>query len=150
MSTLSKLKFVSSTRQPKYGKSTPVQRRSKLATRIDEQVAILTALIAGTDYEVMQTKKAVNKLTGEAVMSTAAKRIKNWFWTDGANKVNCQVQYGAMKLELGSKGCNAIQTSSLKELVAALQLIKTAAMVGELDGAIDAALAARKAKAKSA
>jgi hypothetical protein len=149
MSTLSKLKFVLSTREQKYGKSTTAQKRSKLAARIDEQVAILTAKIAGKDFEVMQTKKTVNKLTGESVTSTAAKRMKEWFWIDAAGKVNCQVQYGAMKLEL-SKGSNAIQTGNLKELVSALQLIKTAAVAGELDGAIDSALAARKAKLKAA
>jgi hypothetical protein len=144
MSTLSKLKFVTSTREPKYGISTPVQRRSKLAARIDEQIAILKALIAGTDYEVMQTKKSVNKETGESVTSTAAKRFKQWFWsTNGA--VMCQIQYGAMKLDL-KKGSNAIQVADYKELVIALQLIKTAALAGELDGAIDAALAARKQK----
>jgi len=145
MNALQKLKFVVSKRESKYGKTSVPQRRVKLATRIDEQIALATAQMNGRGYEVMQSKTTVDKLTGERTTKEAAKRIKPWFWSDSAGKVNFEVQYGAMKLEL-SAGKNAVQVAGMKELIATLQLIKTAATAGELDSAIDAALAARKTK----
>ena len=149
MNTIQKLKFVVSKRQIKYGKTSVPQRREKLVARIEEQIALASAQIEGRGYEVMQSKTTINKLTGERTTKEAAKRIKPWYWTDGSGKVNFEVQYGAMRLEL-SAGKNAVQVASLKELVATLQLIKTAATAGELDGAIDSALAARKTKKTAA
>jgi len=145
MSGLLKLKFVASRREVKYGKSNKETRRAKLAARIDEQIALATAEIAGREHVAMQTKTVVNKLTGESVTNEAQKRIKVWYWKDSTGAINCEVQYGAMKLEL-SKGKNAVQVTNMKELLVTLQLIKKAALDGELDSAIDAALATRKAK----
>jgi hypothetical protein len=145
MSGLLKLKFVASKREAKYGKSNSETRRAKLAARIDDQIALATAEMAGREHVVMQMKTVVNKLTGESVTNEVAKRNKAWYWKDSSGAINCEVQYGAMKLEL-SKGKNAVQVANMKELLATLQLIKKAAVDGELDTVIEAALAARKAK----
>jgi hypothetical protein len=149
MNALQKLKFVVCKRESKYGKATVPQRRAKLAARIDEQIALASAQIEGREYEVMQPKTTVNKETGERITKETAKRIKAWYWTDSAGKINFEVLYGAMKLEL-STGKNAVQVANMKELVTTLQLIKAAATGGELDAAIDAALAARKRKTTAA
>jgi hypothetical protein len=133
MNTLQKLKFVSSKRVTKtYGKATPAQRRTKLAARIDEQIAIATADQQGKEYTVMQSKTVKDKLTGNISVVNAAKKIKRWYWTDSTGKICVEIFYGTRVLEI-SKGTNAIQLADLKEMVATLTLIKNAAMLGELD-----------------
>ncbi|NBS48973.1 MAG: hypothetical protein EBS99_18490, partial [Betaproteobacteria bacterium] len=72
---------------------------------------------------------------GERVAIETTKRVKEWFWTTPANKINLSVRYGSKTLEL-AKGKNAIELSTGDELLATLSLLKDAVIAGELDEAI--------------
>jgi hypothetical protein len=72
---------------------------------------------------------------GERVAIETTKRVKEWFWTTPANKINLSVRYGSKTLEL-AKGKNAIELSTGDELLATLAMLKDAVIAGELDEAI--------------
>src|SRR5665213_2019502 len=148
MSTLNKLRFVSSVRETKSKQSPVATRRSKLSARIEEQIALVQAALDGRKHVVMQRKTKVNKQTGERSTTEREKQIKQWYWNDAAGKLVLEPRYGAQPLEI-SKGKNAIQVVDMKDLLATLQLLNSAAQAGELDAPV-AEICARKAKSKAA
>jgi hypothetical protein len=85
-------------------------------------------------YAPKRIKTVTNEL-GERVAVETTKRVKEWFWTTPANKINLSVRYGSKTLEL-AKGKNAIELSTGDELLATLCLLKDAVIAGELDEAI--------------
>ena len=86
----------------------------------------------------------VNKRT---VVATT-KRVREWFWRENG-KYNLAIKYGAKTLVLAKGGKNAIELANFAEVVATLQLVKTAVEQGELDDAIaEVSAATRKAFAK--
>ena len=72
------------------------------------------------------------------------KRVKEWYWTNDAGKLNLSVRYGSKTLEL-AKGKNAIELASTDELLDVLAKLKDAVLAGELDAQIEAASGALKA-----
>jgi hypothetical protein len=80
-------------------------------------------------------KTVTNSETGERRTIETTKRVKEWFWTTPANKINLSVRYGSKTLEL-AKGKNAIELSSGEELLSTLSMLKEAVIAGELDDAI--------------
>jgi len=137
--TLATLKF---TTAKKPAQLSPIQnRRQKLIGRIEEQIALATALAEGRIYAPTKTKVVVDADSGEKRSVEAAKRVKQWWWaaTD-SGKLALSVRYGAKVLEL-VKGKNAIEVASASDLVKTLEVIKTATVAGELDDAIAAASA---------
>lgn len=133
MSTLSKLKLISSKRQRTV--SPIVHRRNKLATKIFEQIELVTARSNGTIYAPSKLKTFINKETGERRTVETTKRVKEWFWTSDSGKLNLSIRYGSKVLEL-AKGKNAIEIANNEELISTLGLIKDAVISGELDEAI--------------
>lgn len=85
-------------------------------------------------YAPKQIKNVTNA-EGERVAVETTKRVKEWYWTTPANKINLCVRYGSKTLEL-SKGKNAIELSSGEELLSTLSMHKDAVIAGELDDAI--------------
>jgi hypothetical protein len=132
MSVIAKLKLVASKRERNL--SPTLVRRNKLAAKIEEQLQLATAQKEGRLYAPKRIKNVTNA-EGERVAVETTKRVKEWFWTTPANKINLSVRYGSKTLEL-SKGKNAIELSSGDELLATLSMLKEAVIAGELDDAI--------------
>ena len=132
MSFIAKLKLVSSKRERNL--SPIIVRRNKLAAKIEEQLQLATAQKEGRLYSPKRIKNVTNA-EGERVAVETTKRVKEWYWTTPANKINLSVRYGSKTLEL-SKGKNAIELSSGEELLSTLSMLKDAVIAGELDDAI--------------
>jgi hypothetical protein len=133
MATLTSLKLVAA---KKSAIINPVQhRRLKISAKIQEQIALATALQAGDTYVPTRTKITTNA-EGERVQVTEPKRIKAWWFTDG-NKVFLQIRYGAKVVALNGKS-NAIECTTPESLLTALTTVHEAVMAGELDGPIEA------------
>jgi hypothetical protein len=132
MSVIAKLKLVSSKRERNL--SPILVRRNKLASKIEEQLQLATAQQEGRLYAPKRIKNVTNA-EGERVAVETTKRVKEWYWTTPANKINLCVRYGSKTLEL-SKGKNAIELSSGEELLSTLSMLKEAVIAGELDDAI--------------
>jgi hypothetical protein len=132
MTFIAKLKLVASKRERNLN---PVLlRRNKLAAKIEEQLQLATAQKEGRLYAPKRIKTVKNEL-GERVAVETTKRVKEWFWTTPANKINLSVRYGSKTLEL-AKGKNAIELSSGEELLATLSMLKDAVIAGDLDEVI--------------
>ncbi len=132
MTFIAKLKLVASKRERNL--SPILVRRNKLAAKIEEQLQLATAQKEGRLYAPKRIKTVTNEL-GERVAVETTKRVKEWYWTTPANKINLSVRYGSKTLEL-SKGKNAIELSSGEELLSTLSMLKEAVIAGELDDAI--------------
>uniref|UniRef100_UPI0040485B3B DUF6641 family protein n=1 Tax=Orrella sp. TaxID=1921583 RepID=UPI0040485B3B len=132
MSVIAKLKLVASKRERNL--SPIIVRRNKLAAKIEEQLQLATAQKEGRLYAPKRIKYVTNA-EGERVAVETTKRVKEWYWTTPANKINLCVRYGSKTLEL-SKGKNAIELSSGEELLSTLSMLKDAVIAGELDDAI--------------
>ena len=132
MTFIAKLKLVASKRERNL--SPIVVRRNKLVSKIEEQLQLATAQKEGRLYAPKRIKNVTND-AGERVAIETTKRVKEWFWTTPANKINLSVRYGSKTLEL-AKGKNAIELSTGDELLATLSLLKDAVIAGELDEAI--------------
>jgi hypothetical protein len=132
MSVIAKLKLVASKRERNL--SPIIVRRNKLAAKIEEQLQLATAQKEGRLYAPKRIKNVTNA-EGERVAVETTKRVKEWYWTTPANKINLCVRYGSKTLEL-SKGKNAIELSSGEELLSTLSMLKDAVIAGELDDAI--------------
>jgi len=133
MSTLSNLKLISSQRK-KAGTPTEA-RRKKLTSKLYEQIQLAKALRDGRQYAPLKMRTIRDKETGAKQRVEVAKIIKPWWW-DENGKICVMIHYGAKVLEL-ENGLNAVEVDDLSELVATLELIKSAADKGELDEQIN-------------
>ena len=115
-----------------------VLRRNKLAHRIWEQVELVKAQQAGTQFAPTRFRTVVENDTGLRRQVEMPKRVKPWWFTTENGKLALHVRYGSRALEL-AKGKFAIEVASDRDLAATLELIKAAVLAGELDAAIDAA-----------
>ncbi len=136
MSTLNKLKLVAAKRNTEV--NAEQYKRSKLCTRITEQIELATARRDGTAYAPKKLRSVLDAATGVRSRVETDKRVKEWFWTNETGKLNLAVRYGARVLEL-AKGKNAVEVANLSELVDVLNTVKLAVIAGELDVAITAA-----------
>jgi hypothetical protein len=80
-----------------------------------------------------------DEVTGESRRVEVPKRLKPWWWTDDKGKLCITVRYGARTLEI-VEGKNAIETDSIADVIASLQVIRSAVDSGELDKRIDAVM----------
>ena len=143
MSTLAKLKLVAGKRQRTI--SPVLHRRNKLASKITEQIELLKAQKEGRVYAPKRLKTYTDKDTGQRMTVEATKRVKEWFWPSEGGKINLEIRYGSKTLNLNAKGATAIEVSDGDDLLSTLELIKQAAITGELDAQIDAASKSLKA-----
>jgi hypothetical protein len=142
MSALAKLRFVTSKRNTAV--SPAVHRRNKLVTKIDEQIALVEARLNGVTYAPTKTRTAVDSNTGLRARVEVPKRVKEWFWIGDKGRIQLQVRYGARVIEL-AKGKNAIEVSSVAELLEALKLVREAVISGDVDSHIEAACSSLRA-----
>ena len=142
MSVINSLKLVESRKNTRL--SPIVQRRYKLVNKLHEQLELCEARKAGQTYAPKKIKTIKNPATGESTTEEAVKRVKEWFWTNDAGKINLAVKYGSQVLSF-AKGKNAIEVATADDLIAALKALKDAVIAGELDAQIEAASGALKA-----
>ncbi len=142
MSTLASLKLVASKKNRTL--SPVIQRRNKLAAKLHEQIELCAARRAGEIYAPKRLRTVTDKHTGERKTVEAVKRVKEWYWTNDAGKLNLVVRYGSKTLEL-AKGKNAVELTTMDELLDVLAKLKDAVLAGELDTQIEAASGALKA-----
>ena len=142
MSALNSLKLVESHKNTRV--SPIVQRRYKLVNKLHEQLELCEARRAGQSYAPKKIKTIKNPATGEMATVEVAKRVKEWFWTNDAGRINLAIKYGSQVLTF-AKGKNAIEVANADDLIAALKTLKDAVLAGELDAQIEAASGALKA-----
>ena len=142
MSTLDNLKFTTA-KKPTHT-PTIVLRRQKLSKRLWEQIQLVQAELQGKPYYSTRYKTVHDAATGLSRSVEQQRRVKQWFWTSDAGKICLSIRYGAKLIEL-AKGKNTVEVNNAKELVDALEKIKLAVELGELDVEIERASGALRA-----
>ena len=142
MSGLTALKLVQAKREK--GASPQHARRQKLSTKLAEQIELAKAQQLGTEFSPVRVRTVKDDATGESRKVEVPKRLKPWWWTDEKGKLCITVRYGARTLEI-VEGKNAIETDSIADVIASLQVIRSAVDAGELDRRIDAVMTQVKA-----
>ena len=134
MTTLNNLKLITSARNKSI--SPIVHRRNKLINKLDEQLQIATSKRDGTLFSPKRIKIYTDNATGERKSIETTKRLKEWYWTNEAGKLNLSVRYGSAVLPLNKKGNNAIECANTDDLINTLTQLKVIVANGELDDAI--------------
>lgn len=135
MTALANLKFVLAKRA---NSQTPIQqRRNKLTAKLFEQMQLARAQGDGRVFAPTKFKIVTDAESGERRSIETIKRVKQWWWATADGKVNLSIRYGAKVIEI-SKGKNAIELSSVDELLPTLEIVKQAVEAGSLDAQIDA------------
>ena len=138
MSGLTALKLVQAKREK--GMSQQHARRQKLSAKLAEQIQMAKAHQSGTEFSSVRVRTVRDEATGESRRIEVPKRLKPWWWTDDKGKLCITVRYGARTLEI-VEGKNAIETDNIADVIASLQVIRSAVDAGELDRRIDAVMA---------
>ena len=135
MSGLSALKLVQAKREK--GNSPQHARRQKLSTKLAEQIQLAKAQQSGAEFSPVRVRTVKDETTGQSCKVEVPKKLKPWWWTDDTGKLCITVRYGARILEI-VEGKNAIETDNIADVIASLQLIRSAVDSGELDARIEA------------
>lgn len=141
MTALAKLKLVSVQADRK---SPTIVRRAKLTGKIQAQISLAKAAIAGDVFTAKKVKFVTDQESGERKPVEISTQVKPWWFTTPTGKLALALRYGAKSLEI-SKGKNAIEVTDMADLVATLEVIKQAAHSGELDAQIDQASSSLRA-----
>jgi hypothetical protein len=142
MSGLNALKLVQAKREK--GNSPQHARRQKLSTKLDEQIQLAKAQQSGAEFYPVRVRTIKDEATGQSRKIEVPKKIKPWWWTDEKGKLCITVRYGARTLEI-VEGKNAIETDNIADVIASLQVIRSAVDSGELDKRVDAVMGQVKA-----
>jgi hypothetical protein len=119
-------------------RSPAFQRRQKLVSKIEQQLALLSDAAFRPTRQIWQ--KAAD---GSLALVQKEVRLKPW-WSKAANgKVVVTVRYGSKPLQL-SDGCNAIELAEESQLPEVLTKLKEAVLLGEFDAVIESSVADRK------
>ena len=119
--------------------SNPVlQRRVKLAAGISEQIQ----LAQNPNYKSLNVRAVADDNGGVRAVGVE-KRVLRWWCMSTDGTVQLTVRYGSRVLEL-AKGMDAVELSSVDELVPVLEQFKAAAELGEMDDMVAAQLAKTK------
>ncbi len=136
MSTLDTLKLVA-VKKPTHT-PTVVIRRQKLASKVWEQLQLAKSQMDGTKFEVKKFRSYTDKESGLRKQIEVPKRIREWWFRNEQGKVCVAIKYGTRVLEL-AKGKHSIEVGSADELIKALELVKQAVELGELDTQLEQA-----------
>ena len=144
-STLNTLKLVSAKKQT----SMPpiLNRRNKLAEKIWDQIQLAKALKDGGTYSTKRFK-TVKDYDGASKTIEVQKRVRQWWFTSEQGKVCLSIRYGARLIEL-AKGKSAVEVGTAEDLINTLEIIRKAALTGELDTQIEQVSGAVKAAFKA-
>lgn len=132
MKHLSKLKLVAAQQRRMLTKVE--QRRAKLISKLDEQLALAEVLINGERYEPLRRVWVTNP-EGVRVRIERPKRMRPWYWLNAAGCF-LSVYYGSKLLKLDGD-MTAVALGDRSELPAAIKAIIEAVRAGELDLAIE-------------
>ena len=110
------------------------QRRAKLISKLEEQLALAEALVSGERYEPLR-KVWATAVDGKRVRIERPKRVRPWYWLNAAG---CffSVYYGSKLLKLEGE-MTAISLGDRSELPVAIKAVIEAVREGELDLAIE-------------
>jgi hypothetical protein len=136
MSTLDTLKLVA-VKKPTHT-PTVVIRRNKLASKVWEQLQLAKSQIEGTQFVVKKFRSFTDKESGLRKQVEMPKRLREWWFKNEQGKVCVAIKYGTRVLEL-AKGKHSIEVGSADELIKALELVKQAVELGELDQQLEQA-----------
>jgi hypothetical protein len=136
MSTLDTLKLVA-VKKPTHT-PTVVIRRNKLASKVWEQLQLAKSQIEGTKFEVKKYRSFTDKESGLRKQVEVSKRIREWWFKNEQGKVCLAIKYGTRVLEL-AKGKHSIEVANSNDLIKALELVKQAVELGELDAQLEQA-----------
>ena len=136
MSTLGTLKLTTA-KKPTHIPSVMI-RRNKMASKVWEQIQLAKSQIDGTTFVVKKYRSFTDRETGLRKQIEMPKRLREWWFRNEAGKVCVAIKYGTKVLEL-AKGKHSIEVANADELVRALELVKQAVEVGELDAQIELA-----------
>ncbi len=142
MTVLSTLKLVQSKRPNQL--APVVVRRTKMMKQIWQQIQLAKAVQVGESYQVTRYKTVRDTDTGLTHSVELPKRVKQWWWTVDSNKICLAIRYGAKQLEIAN-GKNAVEVANLEQVITALEKIKQAVDLGELDEQIEVASGALRA-----
>ncbi|TAN46114.1 MAG: hypothetical protein EPN26_15790 [Rhodospirillales bacterium] len=147
MATLSKLKLV--TAQRRAADETPEQRmRSRMIEHLTEQREMALAMVEGRVFKATRTVREKDA-TGNMVMVQKDKRLRPIWWATLEGRFMLELRYANAVLTLG-KDSNAIEVGGRDKLVGVIETVIEAVNAGELDAAMNAALASRKKPSKTA
>ncbi|MCH2055242.1 MAG: hypothetical protein MK214_01235 [Thalassotalea sp.] len=128
-SLLSSLKV---TARPEKTSDNPVlKRREKLLAKLDQQLAMADAHIAGETYTAYREKWQKNPETGLQEKVRIPKNVAKWFYKRN-NQYFFEVRYANKALEL-SKNSHAIEVGDQGNLTSVIRTVIDATLAGELD-----------------
>ena len=143
MSALANLKLTAAKKSTNI--SPVMQRRNKVALRINQQIQLATAQQEGKSYSPTKQKTVTDAETGESKVVQVPKRIKEWWFTADNGKLCLSLKYGSKTVELMKGGKTAIELLAEKDLLPALTTLRNAVLGGELDAQLEAVSGAVKA-----
>lgn len=141
MNFLSKL-TITQLKRP-ISKSPQDKRRENLISKLEEQSALAQAESEGKKYAVSKNVWTRDE-AGNKTRITRDKLIRPWYFQDGG-AMSLVIRYGARPLEL-AKGRRAVTVANLAAVPEVIATVIAAVKAGELDAAMEAAVAAGKAK----
>lgn len=136
MSTLNTLKL-STAKKPLHIPAIQV-RRNKLSTKLWEQIQLAKSQVDGTTFQVTRFRSVRDQATGLKKQVEMPKRVRPWWFVSDLGKVCLNIRYGSRTLEI-SKGKPSVEVDNPNALIKALEMIKHAVEVGELDEQIEEA-----------
>ena len=141
MTALLKLKLVS----VQAGQKSPtVLRRAKLTGHLGHQIAYAKAANAGEIYAKNRVEFVTDGETGERKQVEISTRVKPWWFTAPNGKIMLALRYGQKPICI-TKNMNCIEVAGMDDLIATLEIVKEAALAGELDVQIEQASGALRA-----
>ena len=123
-----------------------IGRRNKLAEKIWDQIQLAKALKEGGTYTTKRFK-SIKDYDGASKTVEINKRVRQWWFTSEQGKVCLSIRYGARLIEL-AKGKSAVEVGTAEDLINTLEIIRKAALAGELDTQIEQVSGAVKAAFK--
>ena len=136
MSTLNGLKL-STAKKPTHIPQI-VFRRNKLSNKLWEQIQLAKSQLDGTSFVVKKFRSVIDKETGLRKQVEVPKRLREWWFMNEQGKMCVSIRYGTQMIEL-AKGKYSIEVADEQALITALETVKRAVEVGELDAQINAA-----------
>jgi len=136
MSTLNTLKL-STAKKPLHMPAIQV-RRNKLSTKLWEQIQLAKSQVDGTTFQVTRFRNVRDQATGLKKQVEMPKRVRPWWFVSDLGKVCLNIRYGSRTLEI-AKGKPSVEVDNPNALIKALEMIKHAVEVGELDEQIEEA-----------
>lgn len=142
---LKQLKFTDEERRHQH-MSVEETMRQRLLAKLADQRQMAEADIAGTG--IIKTRRIyVTNDAGERVAKDVERRLRRWYWQNGAGVWLMELRYGNKPLKLMG-GKSAVEVGEQSQLLTVLDTLMAAVQAGELDRALAAARKERAAQLK--